>query len=70
MSLRVLLVDDGTADRLAVSRALARDPDMQWEVSQVSSAEEALAYLSTHTPDAMLLDYHLPGMNGVDMLQQ
>ncbi|RKH07809.1 hybrid sensor histidine kinase/response regulator [Corallococcus sp. CA053C] len=69
MSLHVLLVDDGTADRFAVSRALARDPDMHWEVSQVSSAEEALAFLSTNTPDAMLLDYHLPGMNGVAMLQ-
>ena len=70
MNLRVLLVDDGTADRLAVSRALARDPDMRWEVEQVSSAEDALAYLATNTPDAMLLDYHLPGMNGVAMLQK
>ena len=70
MSLRVLLVDDGMADRLAVSRALARDPDMQWEVVPVSSAEDALAYLSANAVDAMLLDYHLPGMNGVSMLQK
>ncbi|NPC45592.1 hybrid sensor histidine kinase/response regulator [Corallococcus sp. AB032C] len=70
MSLRVLLVDDGMADRLAVSRALARDPDMQWEVVPVSSAEDALAYLSGNAVDAMLLDYHLPGMNGVSMLQK
>ncbi|NNB86053.1 hybrid sensor histidine kinase/response regulator [Corallococcus exiguus] len=70
MSLRVLLVDDGMADRLAVSRALAKDPDMQWEVVPVSSAEDALAYLSANAVDAMLLDYHLPGMNGVSMLQK
>ncbi|NPC68587.1 hybrid sensor histidine kinase/response regulator [Corallococcus exiguus] len=70
MSLRVLLVDDGMADRLAVSRALARDPDMQWDVVPVSSAEDALAYLSANAVDAMLLDYHLPGMNGVSMLQK
>ncbi|NRD43460.1 hybrid sensor histidine kinase/response regulator [Corallococcus exiguus] len=70
MSLRVLLVDDGMADRLAVSRALARDPDMKWEVVPVSSAEDALAYLSANAVDAMLLDYHLPGMNGVSMLQK
>ncbi|AFE11202.1 sensor protein [Corallococcus coralloides DSM 2259] len=70
MSLRVLLVDDGMADRLAVSRALARDPDMQWEVVPMSNAEDALAYLSVNTVDAMLLDYHLPGMNGVTLLQK
>ncbi|MFP2902566.1 response regulator [Corallococcus sp. 4LFB] len=70
MSLRVLLVDDGMADRLAVSRALARDPDMQWEVVPVSSAEDALAYLSANPVDAMLVDYHLPGMNGVSLLQK
>ncbi|RKI04193.1 hybrid sensor histidine kinase/response regulator [Corallococcus sp. AB038B] len=70
MSLRVLLVDDGMADRLAVSRALARDPDMQWDVVPVSSAEDALAYLSGNAVDAMLLDYHLPGMNGVTLLKK
>ncbi|WP_375756513.1 ATP-binding protein [Corallococcus exercitus] len=70
MSLRVLLVDDGMADRLAVSRALARDPDMQWDVVPVSSAEDALAYLAANAVDAMLLDYHLPGMNGVTLLQK
>ncbi|MBN9688257.1 MULTISPECIES: hybrid sensor histidine kinase/response regulator [unclassified Corallococcus] len=70
MSLRVLLVDDGMADRLAVSRALARDPDMQWEVVPMSNAEDALAYLSGNPVDAMLLDYHLPGMNGVALLQK
>ncbi|RKH11563.1 hybrid sensor histidine kinase/response regulator [Corallococcus sp. CA047B] len=70
MTLRVLLVDDGMSDRIAVSRALAKDPDMKWEVAQVASAEEALTYLSQHSADAMLLDYHLPGMNGVALLQQ
>lgn len=70
MSLRVLLVDDGMADRLAVSRALAKDPDMQWEVVPMSNAEDALAYLSGNPVDAMLLDYHLPGMNGVTLLQK
>ncbi|MGE6756628.1 ATP-binding protein [Corallococcus interemptor] len=70
MSLRVLLVDDGMADRLAVSRALAKDPDIQWEVVPMSNAEDALAYLAGNAVDAMLLDYHLPGMNGVTLLQK
>jgi signal transduction histidine kinase len=70
MSVRVLLVDDGMADRLAVSRALSRDPDMKWEVVPTASAEEALAYLAGNAVDAMLVDYHLPGMNGVSLLRE
>lgn len=34
------------------------------------SAEEALAYLENHKVDAVLLDIHLPGMSGIDLLNK
>ncbi|MBT4432422.1 MAG: response regulator, partial [Nitrospinaceae bacterium] len=34
------------------------------------SAEEALAYLQDHKVDAMLLDINLPGMSGIDLLNE
>src|SRR5262249_28572126 len=34
------------------------------------SAEEGLDYLRHHEVDAALLDYHLPGMNGMEMLEE
>ncbi|QRK12634.1 hybrid sensor histidine kinase/response regulator [Archangium violaceum] len=70
MSLRVLLVDDSLADLRALRRALEKDPEARWEVEQVSSAEEALERLrNPPLPDALVLDFHLPGMDGVTLLR-
>ncbi|HEX8823092.1 MAG TPA: hybrid sensor histidine kinase/response regulator [Archangium sp.] len=69
MSLRVLLVDDSLADQRALRRALEKDPEAQWEVELVSTAEEALARMGQPPlPDALVLDFHLPGMDGVALL--
>lgn len=67
--MRVLLVDDSLADRLAVRRALERDPDTRWEVEQAITAEEALSRLSQSPPDVLLIDVNLPGMSGVELLR-
>jgi signal transduction histidine kinase len=70
MTLRVLLVDDSLADQLAATRALERDPDTRWEVEQASTAEEALERVAVCAPDVLLLDFNLPGMDGVALLRQ
>jgi signal transduction histidine kinase len=70
MSLRVLLVDDSPADRLAVRRALERDVDSVWVMESVTSAEEALGRIASAPPDVMLVDYHLPGMTGLGLLRE
>src|SRR5205807_619671 len=36
----------------------------------VTSAEEAWDYLQGHRPDLVLLDIHLPGMNGVELCRR
>ncbi|MDY7227097.1 hybrid sensor histidine kinase/response regulator [Hyalangium rubrum] len=69
MRVRVLLVDDSTSDRIRVRRALEKDPDTQWEVEFVSTAEEGLARATQSPPDVLLMDFHLPGMSGVELLQ-
>jgi len=70
MSVRILLVDDSNADLLRVRRALEKDPDTQWEVEQASTAEAGLEIVARHTPDVVLMDFHLPGMNGLELLHQ
>ena len=70
MSLRVLLVDDSLADQRALRRALERDTGTHWEVELAGSAEEALSRLnSPPLPDALVLDFHLPGIDGIALLQ-
>ncbi|ATB30980.1 hybrid sensor histidine kinase/response regulator [Melittangium boletus] len=70
MSLRVLLVDDSLADQRAVRRALEKDTHTKWEVELAHSAEEALERLNhPPLPDAIVLDFHLPGIDGVALLR-
>lgn len=71
MILRVLLVDDSLADQRALRRSLEKDTETQWEVEVASSAEEALERLRRPpVPDALVLDFHLPGMDGVTLLRE
>jgi DNA-binding response OmpR family regulator len=61
MTSRVLVVDDEPAIRHAVGRLLRREG---WDAVTAATAGEAIAALETAPADAVLLDYHLPGMSG------
>lgn len=61
MTSRVLVVDDEPAIRHAVGRLLRREG---WDPVTAATAGEALAALERGPVDAILLDYHLPGMSG------
>jgi signal transduction histidine kinase len=77
-SLHVLVVDDEPGMRLGVSRALrnftVRIPDVDDEVrfacDQAESGEQALEKITARAPDILLLDHKLPGISGLDVLQQ
>lgn len=64
---RILLVDDHTLFRRGLSALLSRDPLLQ-VVGDAADAGEALRRAQALQPDVILLDNHLPGVNGVDAL--
>jgi DNA-binding NarL/FixJ family response regulator len=66
--LRVMLVDDHALVRSAVRQAIAA-PDVEM-VGEAATAEEALALAPVLKPDILLLDIDLPGMNGVQLVQE
>jgi DNA-binding NarL/FixJ family response regulator len=67
-TLRVMLVDDHALVRSAVRQAIsASDVEL---VGEAASAEEALALAPVLRPDIMLLDIDLPGMGGLQLLQE
>jgi len=76
--IRVLAVDDEPGMRMAIERAL-RDyrvalPDVEgevgFEIEQAGTGEEGLEKIKAFRPQILLLDYKLPGMSGLDVLEQ
>ena len=64
----ILLVDDEELVRVGTSDMLC---DLGYEVSQASSAAEAIAMLRAGAqPDLLVTDYLMPGMNGVELVNQ
>ena len=65
--IRILVVDDHTLFRRGLSALLSRDPQFL-VVGDAADAGEALRRAQELQPDVILLDNHLPGVNGVDAL--
>src|SRR5918996_5965491 len=66
--LRVMLVDDHALVRSAVRQALTA-PDVEF-VGEAANAQEAMALAPVLRPDVLLLDIDLPGMNGIQLVQE
>jgi CheY-like chemotaxis protein len=56
------VVDDSPEERLLFGRLLG---DVGYRVQEVASGEEALAAWRQARPDALVLDLHLPGIDGL-----
>jgi two-component system, sensor histidine kinase and response regulator len=77
-TLRVLIVDDEPGLRQGTERVLQTyaaevpgcEGPVQFVVDQAASAEEGLTAIAAAPPDILLLDLRLPGMTGLDMLDE
>ncbi len=65
MSLAILVIDDEPTLVKNIRVYLGRHGH---ETEAAGSAEDGLALLDTFQPDVVLLDFHLPGMNGLEAL--
>ncbi|MEC7948401.1 MAG: response regulator, partial [Myxococcota bacterium] len=63
----VLVVDDERAVRAALRVNLTKEG---YDVLLAATGEEALAALDTDTPDAVITDVRMPGMDGLALLDQ
>jgi CheY-like chemotaxis protein len=69
MAFKVLVVDDSKLARMAVAKALGGlYPD--WTRVEAANADEAIAALEEQQPDVVVLDFNMPGRDGLDVAAQ
>lgn len=62
-----LVVDDSRVIRKVARRIIE---EMGFEVAEAGDGLEALAWCRASMPEAILLDWNMPAMNGIDFLRQ
>jgi len=76
--LRVLVVDDEPGMRLSIQKALRRftlslpelEEAVEFDTELAETGEEAVQKIRENRPDILMLDYKLPGMSGLDVLDR
>jgi CheY-like chemotaxis protein len=66
MTITVLIVDDSKLARIVTGKNIrALQPD--WDRVEASNADEALSVVADRKIDVALLDYNMPGKNGLEL---
>ena len=69
MAARILIADDNPTVRQSVSRLLGGHLD--WEVcGEATDGEQAVRLAKELSPDVLVLDFMMPGMNGLEAARQ
>lgn len=68
-AIRVLIVDDHPVVREGLVGMLAGHPNID-VVAEADNGAEAISLFRRFQPDVILLDLHMPGMDGVDVIEQ
>jgi CheY-like chemotaxis protein len=66
MACKILVVDDSKLARMAVAKVLSGlYPD--WTRVEAANADEALAALEEQKPDLVVVDFNMPGRDGLEI---
>jgi two-component system, NarL family, invasion response regulator UvrY len=65
---KVLVVDDHSVVREGLRRLLMALPNI--EIFDAATGREALSFLQKQQPDLVVLDLHLPGIGGIELLRR
>jgi DNA-binding NarL/FixJ family response regulator len=66
---RVALIEDNDVFREALEMLLGLQPDLE-VVASVGDGDAAVRLCRQHAPDVVLMDYRLPGIDGVQATKQ
>jgi signal transduction histidine kinase len=69
-TINLLVIDDSEDDRALYKRTLKKNDDVSYDIAEAEDGEQGLARIEERSPDCILLDYSLPGRNGVEVLRR
>lgn len=67
--LRLLIIDDSDTDREIYRRYLQQEASLEWQISDVELGELAIKTIQQALPEVVLLDFFLPDMDGLELLE-
>ena len=65
---KILVVDDELLSRKKIRRFIDQRPET-FEILEASNGIEALNMIESQTPDIVFLDIEMPGMNGIEVVE-
>lgn len=67
MHYKVLIVDDSKLARMVMASAFRRlRPD--WSLIEATDADQAIELIATHSVDIALVDFNMPGTDGLELV--
>jgi len=66
--MQIFLIEDDTIYAEFIKKALSLNSD--YKIQSFVSAEDALKAINGKLPDALIIDYKLPGMSGIELYEK
>lgn len=66
----ILVIDDNEEDRMILRRLLKRVSEFKYTFTEVGLGDQGIATCYAALPACVLLDYNLPDMSGIEVLQE
>ncbi len=66
--MRVYIVEDDESMRILLKRLLKRNITSITAIGESNSADKAIKEIPSFTPDIVLVDISLPGMDGIELI--